>query len=190
MSNVETPTDINGELSVNLKLEPHMLDKPLPIEIRDSNFKVIEKASRKRTFDLPEGLYQVSAVLHDGERHTEVVQVTGGHTTPVTLGSDPSKPSQQPAGEVSQFDKVVRAPFELPRGLSNILHLDVLGNAVSKQLRSILGTRQATFIDAIGAEKTGGDELSWHFQCNNDIDSVPVARFQIGKNGTNPIEVF
>jgi len=97
-----------GELQVKLKSKlKSYCGEEISVEIRDSNLILVMPASTKRNFELPVGLYQVSALLEDGKRTKMVVHVTSGQIISVEL--KPNLPAQpRPSREDSDFHSIAQ----------------------------------------------------------------------------------
>jgi hypothetical protein len=76
-----------GHLRVELADESKFLGPTLDVEVRDSGLRLVAKESGPVEMDLPGGVYEVSAVLGDGRRHSNLVTVSPGEETPVQFGS-------------------------------------------------------------------------------------------------------
>ena len=81
-------TAATGKLSVQLTSDSMFLGQCVPVEVRDSDMRLVQQSMSARQFELPVGLYEVSAVLEDGRRHSVLVQVKDGQQTPVELGAE------------------------------------------------------------------------------------------------------
>jgi hypothetical protein len=81
-----------GKLSVQLPSDSLYLSPSLPIEVRDSSLRLVKRATGTSSMEVPVGLYEVSAVLGDGQRHSAFVNVTEGAATPVPLGQGQGEP--------------------------------------------------------------------------------------------------
>ncbi len=159
-----------GKLHVELRSDSYFFGKNIPIEVRDSAMRLVERPSEKRQFSLAPGLYEVSAVLEDGRRHRALVQIKAGETAPVTLGADAETPKTKVASR-SVSQKVPR--YKRPRFTRKMASEEPL------LVRDIAAP--AELLDVTGASLVGDTKLSpWQFECANDVDAVPTARFQIG----------
>ena len=119
--------------------------------------------------DLPVGLYEVSAVLEDGQRHSQLVQIKEGESTPVELGL--REPDQVPESR-----SLVESP-DLPRSRSlrytqKVESLPVAGIEAEPEL-------VAQLLEVSGAWLKHETRSLWVFACKSDLDSVPTALFRI-----------
>jgi hypothetical protein len=87
-----------GSLDVSVKSESVYFGDNTPVEIRDASMQLVMRGRNMRSLQLPEGLYQVSAVLEDGQEQTCLVKVRGGESTSVKLGGRPAGTSGAAAG--------------------------------------------------------------------------------------------
>jgi len=84
-----------GKLSVQLKSESYFLDSNLPFEVRDAHHRLVEKYTGGNSMQLPAGLYTVEAVLPDGGRESQVVQVEADGESTLTFSAEPPLPAKQ-----------------------------------------------------------------------------------------------
>lgn len=159
----------SGTLSVELKSDSDFFGLNAPIEVRDSKMRLVKRAKFERQLDLPAGLYEVSAVLEDGRRHSQVVQIKDGEQTLVELGiSEQSKAPERPA----QFRLLDMPAYERPRYTQKMESLPDAGAELET------GT-VAQLMDVQGASLMRETRTLWVFECAPELDSVPTALFQI-----------
>jgi hypothetical protein len=77
-----------GSLKVHIDSDSVYFSHNVPIEIRDNQMRLVQKKQGHRQFDLAAGLYQISAVLEDGQEHKHFVRVQDGETANVTMGAN------------------------------------------------------------------------------------------------------
>lgn len=85
---MNTPTPLSGTLRTRLEIPSWRLSQNLPIEVRDSQLRLVGELRNNDTIALKPGWYEVSAVLNDGRRHSETVCVMAGDLQDVALGVD------------------------------------------------------------------------------------------------------
>ncbi|MGH1543097.1 MAG: hypothetical protein ACRBHB_21945 [Arenicella sp.] len=85
--NTENKT-IVGTLNVQIDSDSMYFRRNVPIEIRDHRMRLIQKTEQDRLFKLAPGLYQVSAVLEDGQEHKHFVKLRKGETENITMGAN------------------------------------------------------------------------------------------------------
>ncbi len=83
----EETTAPMGRLRIDVQSNSYLLRNILAIEVRDSRMKLIKTMAPGENLELDNGLYQVSAVLEDGKRHSRVVQMQSGAEESVVLGA-------------------------------------------------------------------------------------------------------
>jgi len=88
-----------GQVKVHVKSKVNFGGTATPIEIRNDDLILIHSTSNKRVFELPVGVYEISAVLEDGKRQKQTVKVTESETANVSL--EPKLPSQPEAPELA-----------------------------------------------------------------------------------------
>lgn len=64
-----------GILHIDIDSKLYYRGEGVRVEIRDSNLILIQPETTQRSFELPYGLYEISAVLEDGKRTTKVTEV-------------------------------------------------------------------------------------------------------------------
>jgi hypothetical protein len=78
----------NGKLTISLDTRSNLLNNTIPIEVRDSNLVLIDTVRGSRQeLSLPEGLYEISAVLSDGRRSSQIAQVRSDRREEVRFGA-------------------------------------------------------------------------------------------------------
>ena len=78
-----------GKLTVKLETDSYFLGSAANIEVRDSSFTLVDSDVRShKTLELDPGLYEVSAVLQDGQKHRKMIQLDAGETKNVLLKSN------------------------------------------------------------------------------------------------------
>lgn len=89
----------HGQVKVHVKSRVNFGGTATPIEIRNDDLILILSTSNKRVFDLPVGIYEISAVLEDGKRQKQTVKVIASETANVLL--EPKLPTQPDAPELA-----------------------------------------------------------------------------------------
>lgn len=74
-----------GALQIEIDSKLYYRGQGVRVEIRDSDLILIQPATTKRSFELPYGLYEVSAVLEDGKRTAKVIEVNGEQRNRIKL---------------------------------------------------------------------------------------------------------
>lgn len=97
-----------GVLKIEVDSKLYYRGEGIRVEIRDSDLILIQPATTQRNFDLPYGLYEISAVLEDGKRTTKVIEVNGNHPKRIKL--EPNLPFEPLA---SKNDSDFRSVSEL-----------------------------------------------------------------------------
>src|SRR4030095_10311763 len=90
-----------GSLHVSVESDSVYFGNNTPVEIRDASMNLVAREPSNRIFKLPEGMYQVSAVLEDGREHTRLVEVRGDENIPVQLGTRAPAPTTAAAASVT-----------------------------------------------------------------------------------------
>lgn len=180
--NQKQPQRPMGTIQVNLESDSVFFNHNVPIEIRDSQMRLVQQSGRDRQFKLPVGLYQVSAVLEDGHKHNELVQVKEDAPTQVVLRApDISEaPRQAPVkarGETGRETQTGAMAYQRPR--------------FTKRSEAYLtsddeqdSAQPAQFIEAEGASLLRETRTMWIFECASSLTSVASAVFQIGDRTT------
>jgi Arc/MetJ-type ribon-helix-helix transcriptional regulator len=74
-----------GVLQIEVDSKLYYRGEGVRVEIRDSDLILIQPATTQRSFDLPHGLYEISAVLEDGKRTNKVAEVNGKYPNRIKL---------------------------------------------------------------------------------------------------------
>jgi hypothetical protein len=163
-----------GRLLVKLKSDSVFFRHNVPIDVRNSNMRLVHRSRSTRQFDLPEGLYEVSAVLEDGSKHSQLVQVKAGEPTPVELG----------AKEVSQVTKTVvqaRAKglpaYERPRFNQKM-------DALTEDDTELYTRTNSQLLDVKGACLIREARTLWIFKAIPNLESVATALIRIKDHKT------
>ncbi|MGO2452643.1 hypothetical protein [Pseudomonas taetrolens] len=82
---MNSETAKNGFIEVRVNSKVNYGGLATPIEIRDDNLNLVASSSSKRLFELPVGLYEISAILEDGKRQKHVIKITESDKTIVAL---------------------------------------------------------------------------------------------------------
>lgn len=152
-----------GTLRVNLKSDSYFISENMPIEVRDSKMALIHRTNNEREFELPVGLYEVSAFLEDGRKHSQLVQVKEGENTPVEFSIDTAYQSKsvrqisEDEPETLSVADLITQPDEEPTYHVPIQLIEVDGAALEHQT------------------PTG-----FVFKCTNEPNSVPTALMLFG----------
>lgn len=77
-----------GTLRVGLEVDYWFLREKSAIEIRDSQFRVVDVVQSGAALKLAPGLYEVSAVLEDGQKYRKMIHLEVGSTVDVKLKSN------------------------------------------------------------------------------------------------------
>ena len=126
-------TPPSGKLQASLKIPSQKLQQSLPIEVRDSRLALVSTLQSGETLDLSPGWYEVSAVLDDGQRHSETVQVTVDETKHVQFQIDSD--TLLPTSELFGPSSMTRAMN--PTSLNAMLDNDV----------TFLGSEEAQLVE-------------------------------------------
>ncbi len=106
------------------------------IEVRDNKFKLLKLIHSTQFFELDDGIFEVSAVLIDGNRHSKILNLNGDGSRHVVLGYKPDRLIWDASDEaeitslkVEHFTnfRVAEHSFSIPRNLkSPILKSEIL----------------------------------------------------------------
>jgi hypothetical protein len=108
--------DEYGELRVTLGTQSTQPNSAAPIEIRDENMKLVQRAGSDDLVKLSAGIYQISAVLQDGIEHRRIAKVKPLAICEVELVANESIPEEQVPEQVHMTPRVKpTAAMEPPR---------------------------------------------------------------------------
>lgn len=168
-----TRTPTMGQITVDLESRSVFLGRAVPIEVRDSGMRLIARADNSRTLDLPAGLYEVSAVLEDGCKHSALVQVSGGEKTPVQLAPDRDT---RVIAAVAEAEGVSSQHYERPRFTRS------MASALGTEAKLVSeGAAEAQLVAVQGASLLRETRTIRVFQCVPPANAVPTALFQVGE---------
>jgi len=188
----------SGMLSVQVRSDSDFFRSSVPVEVRDSTMRLVKRERNERRFGLPAGWYEVSAVLEDGRRYSELVEVRAGRETPVELGVSRAAPSAAPEswgekGLESFGEKGLEAlprseapdelGYERPRYTERIDDLPK-GKPqpepwpVAELIKSRKGDTEYL---VQGATLIREAHLLWVFECTSQLDSVATALLRVGE---------
>jgi len=167
-----------GSLVVEVSSRSMFLEGAVPVEVRDSRLRLVAKSATTRRFDLPPRLYEVSAVLEDGRRYSELVDAVPGKSTPVSfaLSADTAATTaggSQTAARVSADSTA--SNYQRPRFTRS------MEAAMGSGAESGIDTAaDAQLLEVRGASLVRETRTLRVFQCAPAIDTVPSALFQVG----------
>ncbi len=159
-----TPESHLGSLTGLLDVESHQLRNSIPIDVRNDSLALIKQIRHGNTLPLSPGWYEVSAVLNDGQRHSEIVQVRAGVTETIQLHPDldrilPKSTITPPGVNPGGLSDSSPTGGSIPLSPSNPVHL--------------LRSEECTIIDRTPA--------MWRFgPTPNSPQSMPTACFRYG----------
>jgi hypothetical protein len=169
-----------GKIAVGLASDSMFLTQSLPVEVRDSNLRLVKRATGAGVVDVPVGLYEVSAVLGDGQRHSAFIDVKEGAETAVQLGSgtpmDTSTGDLDPGQTTSPSDSASSgglAPYQ--RSTYTEANAAAPDDPEERWPKPDLELIEVTGASVVEQKRT---KLS--FQCNPAIDAVPTAVVAFG----------
>jgi hypothetical protein len=166
-----------GSIDVTLATDSGFLGHVLPFEVRDSSLRLVRRTTGASTVSLPVGLYEVSAVLGDGRRHSALVQVTEGHPTPVRLGSE--LPTEAPSDEESAATSDLPPTPVRDRRPPREDAIDWVPG-LAPDVREEGDVEPIELLEVDGATVVDRTPMELTFQCEPAIEAVPSALFRIG----------
>lgn len=176
-----------GKLEVKVESQSMHFGYSVPVEIRDSNMRLVEQSTRARQFNLSPGLYQVSAVLEDGREHRELVEIKKDATAKIQLSAaePPSPPTQQqqPAGEMPlavgpQTGGLAISSYNVePRYTQR-------ADSPPQQNMSSQSARESKLVGVTGAKLLRETPGQWIFGSAGPIDAVPSATVRVANRET------
>jgi hypothetical protein len=157
-----------GKLFVEIKSESMYFGYDVPVEVRDSEMRLVKGPTNERRFNLPVGLYEVSAVLEDGRKHRQLVQINEQGETIAKLGpvDDP-----QASLNIAHADPESFLSYERPRLTQN---LDTYTEA---EVQTALTLQ---LLDVKGASLYKEGRRHWVFQCTEELAGVAYAIVLVG----------
>lgn len=160
---------MDGKLSVHVKSDSYLLEDKTPIYVRDSNMRLLSKETRYLDRRLPIGLYEISAVLEDGKKHSRLVQVKGTEHTVVELGV---KEESEESGSIAKSN------------VDDVLAYD--RRSLTKEMVSMADAdtepdkeNTAELLKVTGASLVHKKRTLWTFKSAKKLKSVPTALIRI-----------
>ncbi len=182
------PTSL-GSLRVSVESKSVYFMNNAPVEIRDAGMKLVAREQNKRDFKLPEGLYQVSVVLGDGQEHTRIVQVRANENIAVQLGAggvtpaatESAFPGHSPTIEVSALhnDRAFALARSSAAQFRNSRFTET-ADTPDEQLSAPEGMPAAALLETKAAKLVRQTRTLWILECTGSLDAVATATFQIG----------
>jgi hypothetical protein len=168
-----------GNLTISVGSESVFLGRAVPIEVRDSRHRLVDRTTSFNTLKLAPGLYEISAVLQDGRRHSATVDVVAGKQTPVTLMADEGATAEPDASSY-----VAESSASVP---NNINLGSIPQNRLTRRMFEqpdadvqSVATVDASLVEARGATLVRQTRTLHIFQCLPSINEVPTAEFAVG----------
>ncbi len=176
-----------NRLTVEFASGSYFLGQTSPVEIRDSRLNLVRELRRGQSTELDDGLYEVSAVLEDGQKHSRLIQLHGGSRETVTLGPPPSATPAARAAALRHHPAAAGRDLFL-QGLPTAMpDVDTVISPQERELSTAAPTATLPLsgITTHGAtlresRTTEEDFASWVFEPAPDLDSVPRADFRYG----------
>lgn len=159
-----------GKISVEVVSDSMFFGYHVPVEVRDSQLRLVTRSTSERQFPLQSGLYEVSAVLEDGRRYQQLVQVHDGQTVYVTFGSIENNQAPERALEAASPEIPV---YHRPRYIQKMDAISDLGNESTTGVTTQL-------LEVTGASLLRESRLLWVFGSQTKLDAVPTALIQYG----------
>ena len=159
-----------GNVSVEIISDSTFFGYSVPIEIRDSQLRMV-RSTFQRQFSLPAGLYEVSAVLEDGRRYQQLLQVQEGQAVSARLGFRESIPAAVGALEVSSPDTYI---YQRPSYTQRM-------DSITEVSYEVAAGPTAELIEVSGASMLRQSRLLWVFAAENPLDAVPSALIGYGE---------
>ena len=177
-----TPT---GQVNVSLAPNSQYLGSSLPVEVRDSSLRLVHRGTGTGSIDLPEGLYEVSTVLGDGQKHSAFVDVKGGETKPVEFGEAEAPafagPLEGLPGPLEGVSIETPDPYR-PVTRGSLRPTYTAASAAAPEESESTGKPTIDLIEVTGAKVTETRRTKLTFQCDWSIDAVPTATVRIGEH--------
>jgi len=176
--------------SVTVQLESNLqyFGRMDPIEIRNGRMKLIGTLQRGGSIELDDGVYEISAVLEDGQKHSQLVHLQGRAHQEVTLGVK-TELQMVPASSTACQRRSLGPPGEMRIGWTKGVPSRHADPALARvEPDPLLGATAIEgpikFLEATGAVLRGlpsavAGEITWRFAAKPNPVAVPCARFSI-----------
>lgn len=166
-----------GFLEVSVDSDSDQLRYNAPVEVRDSKMRVVDLPGSNRNFELQPGLYQVSAVLEDGQEHTRLVEVRSDEKSNIELSAPEELHIEVEfeTGDTTKGLKFSRAQsYETPRFTQKIESI------IESPPEDNGAVPDAEFIEAKGASLIRQTRKLWLFESDGSEEAVPTAEMRVG----------
>ena len=170
-----------GQLEVRVLSDLVYFGQNVPIEIRDSNMRLVQSTDRERRFSLPPGLYEVSAVLEDGREHRRFARVEAGSEAEVEIKANEAPMAMTTFSATTKAVKVI----DVATGSRAILARNTSGTLLDAALRiSNADPAAGQLLDIYGAFLVDERQGEWILEGGNSSDNMPTATIRIGEQRT------
>ena len=160
-----------GELAVTLTSRSVYFEGGTPVEVRDGDMRLVKRTTGSTRLTLPEGLYEVSAVLEDGEIHRKVVEVAPGITAEVELRSQPEQPQSGQGRDGARRKATRRAPSRFKQAEATPDDFATVRPEVDEShLTATSGVRTVRRTGAI-----------WFLEAEENLEAVPTATVKLAQ---------
>lgn len=168
-----------GGLMISVGSESMFLGQTVPIEVRDSRHRLVNRTTSSSPLTLPPGLYEISAVLQDGQRHSATVDVVAGQQTQVTLVAEEGAMAEP---ETNSYEVESSGPVPMNINLGGFLRKRLTARMFEQPDLDVqpVAPVDASFVEAHSATLVRQTRTLYIFQCLHSINEVPTAEFVIG----------
>ena len=174
-----------NRISVQFPSGSYFLGQSSPIEVRDSRLTLVKQMYRGQETELDDGLYEISAVLEDGQKYRRLVHLQGGQREEITLETQAGRELAEDTSD-PMINRVRHVDITSTRDFSRYLApdrgaipitergaIDLPANLVS------LAPLEISLTTAHGAKLKEVRDNRWIFEPSGDLDSVPRADFLV-----------
>ncbi len=189
-----------GTLDIRIDSDSMYFKNNIPVRIRDNRMRVLNVPRQQRKFNLTPGVYQVSAVLEDGQEHKHVIRVVSGETASVEMRSESeTTPVKRPVELSSRSLKTSGPPRYTKRNESSTSRGIPMSSGADEQSEAMEQARgpnrestsrgdgaprsndvnSSRLIQLSGSHRLDDHENPWMLKCDDGITEVPTAIIEV-----------
>ena len=165
--------DKMGTIKVQIDSDSAYFRGNVPLEVRDNHMRLVQKSDDVRSFELEPGIYQISAVLEDGQEHKHFIKVQSGETTTVKMGANTESIKRQEIRRRKQRKAFKKYRSRYTKTMEVIVSEDTTD----------YGTESAeidALVKLLGAERLDDRRNPWMIACSSNVESVATAEVDVG----------
>lgn len=158
---------MRNSVTVQINYNAQLFGKTNPIEIRNGRLKLVGTLRPGGTLELDDGIYEISAVLDDGRKHTQLLHLEAGAHEEVTLGVP------------VEMQPVLNPPPQRRRSFGVVGGVQTYRTPDAAQIEGPIQFVRSTGALLRSQRSTTAGEVTWVFEAQRKPVTVPRAHFSI-----------